>query len=827
DGAIQLLDAAYGIDLTFQAPQNNFKHFLSLLPHAYTADYAEVEATGQLDLSGFVKGTLDLDRGTYPAFGIDLGIQNGAFQYPDLPLGIQDIATRTKINSPSSDFDQITVDVPQFKLKLGDHPFEGRFKLQTPISDPDIDTQIKGLIDLAEFSKAFPMEEIGELSGRINTDLTAVARLSDVDGGNYEDVNMAGKIQVDGFNYQAPDLPKVVVRTLDLDFNPRRVVVDNLDLKMGNSDLRGSGSIDNILAYFSPDKTMRGDFKMRSQFFDSNEWLEDGAEGDEPSVAETTATTATTEETTAEETAVFDRFDFRLDAEIDRLLYDIYEIRESALVGRVTPSEANIDRFRMLLGPSDLAGSGRITNIFNYLYGNGTLGGQIALRSKLFDLNPFMEEGEGGEAEAKAIAEEENLEPFIVPENIDLTIYADVDRVLYTDLTLRDLEGTLKVADQAIRFEYCEARTLGGLMRIDGGYDTKDPNKPGFDLQYAIKRFDFQETFKKFNTFAQLAPIAKFIEGTFSSRMSFAGTLDENLSPVFDDINADGFLQTINGVVRNFAPLEKIGNQLNIDLFRKFEIKDTKNWFEIKDGKVVVKEFPLQQQGIDMLIGGSHGPNQDMDYQIKAKIPRELLDKAGIGQAADKGLNFLKSEAGKVGLNIDVGEFINVLINLTGNMEDPKVKFKVLGAGGEKSLVEQAKEEVKAIAEEKVEEVKEEVVEKVEEQKEDLKAKMDAEIKGIMDAAEKQAQRIRDGGKQAADEVRKQAKQQSDKLIKEAGSNALKKRLAEATAKKIRQKADKEATKLEQEANQKADQVMSKARQQADQVAITLAHLIG
>ena len=82
-----------------------------------------------------------------PAFGIDLGIKDGEFKYPSLPLSVNEINTDIAIKSASADFDKMTVDVTKFHVKIGKNPFDAMLKLRTPISDPDIDTKIKGKIN--------------------------------------------------------------------------------------------------------------------------------------------------------------------------------------------------------------------------------------------------------------------------------------------------------------------------------------------------------------------------------------------------------------------------------------------------------------------------------------------------------------------------------------------------------------------------------------------------------------------------------------------------------------------------------------------------------
>jgi len=264
-----------------------------------------------------------------------------------------------------------------------------------------------------------------------------------------------------------------------------------------------------------------------------------------------------------------------------------------------------------------------------------------------------------------------------------------------------------------------------------------------------------------------------------------------------------------------------IGNQLNIDLFKKLEIKDTKNWFEIKNGQVEVKEFKLEQQGIDMLIGGTHSFTQNMDYKIKAKIPRELLRKSGVGQAADKGLDFLNKQAGKFGVNIAQGDFIDMDINILGSIASPKIKIKPTGSGG-KSFKETAVDQIIDLKDKAIDEAKDKIKEETDKVKTDFVAKMNKEIdavnkqlnpriKKLEEDADAQVESLRKSKQKEIDKVKSEAYRQADLLVENAGNNLFKKKAAEIAAKKAKKVADKIAA----DSSSKIDGQVLKTRETA------------
>ncbi|MBK7873289.1 MAG: hypothetical protein IPJ74_22760 [Saprospiraceae bacterium] len=319
DGFVQLVDSVNtAMDLTFSTPQNSFKNLLSMIPNAYIAGYENVKADGKFDLGGWVKGTYNGDLEQYPAFQINLGVDNANVKYPDLPLGITNINTKVNVNSPSSNFDDMVVNVPNFAMKLGSNPIKAIFNLKTPISDPDIDTKIDGVLNLKELSQAFPMEGVNDLNGVIAANIEAKTRLSYIENQEYERVNMNGVAEITNLTYKDAIYPAIRINNAKAAFTPQNVRVDNFDAKLGKSDIKANGRVDNILAYFSPKKTMKGSFTVRSNYFDANEWMpqEDASQPALPAAEES-----------AEEIEIFDRFDFTLDATLGEIVYDTYNIK--------------------------------------------------------------------------------------------------------------------------------------------------------------------------------------------------------------------------------------------------------------------------------------------------------------------------------------------------------------------------------------------------------------------------------------------------------------------------------------------------------------------
>ncbi|HLP95345.1 MAG TPA: AsmA-like C-terminal region-containing protein [Saprospiraceae bacterium] len=740
DGWVHMPETSEDIrmDLKFGTPANTFKSLLSIIPGAYTQDFKDVQANGTIQFAGFAKGTYN--EKTYPAFRLDFKVGNADFKYPSLPLGVSNINVDASIALPTSRLNDLTVNIPKFGLKVGSNPLEGYFNLKTPESDPTVDMKLKGTLNLGELSKAFPVEGVQELAGIIESNMTVKAAMSQIDQGKYDQVDMAGTFGMRGITYKSADMPAVKINALQTSITPQRVDISTFDAKLGKSDLRASGSIDNLLAYFSTNKTMRGNLNFSSAYFDANEWME-------PEPADGSVVPNDVEDPASEE-AVFDRWDFTVDGKIGKLIYDTYDISNLTAAGHFTPNKMDISNFGLKLGgSSDLSGNGQILNAWNYLFDNQTVTGVVNLNSTYFDLNQFMTEPATAATPAQgatpAAPAAEEIIP--VPENMDMTLNANFGKIKYTTYDLNNLSGKVIVKNSVAKLYDCTADVIGGQIALTGDYNTQNLAKPSFNMDIAMQNMGFRDAFQTFATVKTLAPVAQLIDGKFNTSLSMSGILGKDMMPDFSTLSAAGFLETISAIFNNFKPMNAIGDKLNVAALKQLELKNTKNWFEIKDGKVTVKPFNTQVKDVAMQIGGSHGINSDMDYQVLTKVPRKSL-----GSAANSGLDLLTKEASKVGVSLAQGEFINVRFDLTGTMFNPKVAMKVLGSDGQSTIQETATSAATALvdkAKDSLTNVATREIDKAKKQAEEAAQKAADSLKRV---AERKAQEVADKATQEA-----------------------------------------------------------------------------
>ncbi|MFO7978421.1 MAG: AsmA-like C-terminal region-containing protein, partial [Bacteroidales bacterium] len=341
DGMIGMPDDDIQMDFTFGAPESQFRHFLSLIPAVYATDFEQLTTSGTLQLEGFVKGIYNDDQ--VPAFGIDLVVDEGMFQYPDLPAAVADVNIVASISNPGQDIDLTVIDVPVFTMNMGGQPFEARLNLATPVSDPQIDAMVSGMIDLGQVYTFYPLGEEVTLSGVINSDLEARGRLSALETEQYQDFYAEGSLLVNDLEYVSPDFAQgVQVAVADFQFSPRFLALRAFEMRMGDSDLSATGRIDNMLGYLLDDQLLTGTFQARSDFFNLNQLME-----------ETPQDTVADEPMELSVIQVPENIDFSLDTDFERILFGDLNIRDAS--GRIHVVDQQVllqDMLMHLLGGS-------------------------------------------------------------------------------------------------------------------------------------------------------------------------------------------------------------------------------------------------------------------------------------------------------------------------------------------------------------------------------------------------------------------------------------------------------------------------------------------
>jgi hypothetical protein len=345
------------------------------------------------------------------------------------------------------------------------------------------------------------------------------------------------------------------------------------------------------------------------------------------------------------------------------------------------------------VGSSDIAASGTISNYMGYLFTPGQpLRGNLNVNSRRFNMNEWMVD----EVTAKPTATAKTTAPakaqgvLQIPKYFDLTLNSNVDQVVYDNLKLDDVKGTVVVRDETVRLDGLAFNTLGGNFATTGSYSSKDLQHPKFDLGLNIKNLNFQNAFQAFNSVKTLVPLAANIEGIFSTNFNVSGEMGPDMMPVYSSLTGKGLFEVVRAVVSGSEVLNKISSLTQFQELKSFVVENKGVATEVLNGNFIVKPFDVNVGQIKMTVGGSNNVNGNLEYVTALDVPTGKL-----GNQLNARLTSLTGVD-----NLQGTDRVTLGLSIGGTIKDPQVK---LTSGDVKA---QAKNLVQNIVEAKVTDAK-------------------------------------------------------------------------------------------------------------------------
>ncbi len=331
------------------------------------------------------------------------------------------------------------------------------------------------------------------------------------------------------------------------------------------------------------------------------------------------------------------------------------------------PNQIKLNAFDANTGDSDIQLTGALDNFYGFMFKKQVLKGNFNMNSNKLVVSDFM-------APTTATTEEgkKTTEAVKIPSFLDCSLTAKANTVVYDNLNLKDVSGNLIIKDETIALNNLKMGVFGGQIGLTGTVSTKG-NTPKFNMNLGLNSVSVAESFSQLDMLKSIAPIANTISGKLNSTINLSGDLTNDMTPNLKTISGDLLGQLIESKVNasNSELLTALGSNVKFIDVSKLNLNDVKASLSFKDGKVAVKPFNLKYQDINMQIGGTHGFDQTMDYNVKFDVPAKYLGTEVNNLIA----KLTPADAAKI-------ENIPVNALLGGNFSSPKVTTDMKQATG-------------------------------------------------------------------------------------------------------------------------------------------------
>ncbi|KAA9332971.1 AsmA family protein [Hymenobacter busanensis] len=625
DGDIGLPNATdITYDLTFKALETDFKNILSLVPGVFTDKFKNIETSGKVAFSGYAKGVQNDVQ--MPGYGVNLQIKNGMFHYPDLPQAARNINVDMVVDNPSGFTNNVKVNVKQFHLDLGKNPIDGNVAIDG-LEPMKVDGRVKANVDLAEMMKVYPVQDL-ILRGQLFVDATAKGTYSKTQmpvtraamrltsgyvkskqfPAPIENLTLNGTVTntTGQVNDTRIDIPQFRM-LLDGEPLEGRVAAQNINKPVFDANIKGIIDLTKITKIF-PLEGMTVTGRLNGNIAAKGKMADIEAGRYQSVVASGTVNA-------------------------QNVTYKSADLPQGVKVTQATATFNNdqivLQNMTGFAGTSDIAASGTISNYMGYLFTPGqSLRGTVNVNSRRFNVNEWMVEGPtgqpsaGAKTAAKAPATPTAADGVLeIPKFFDLNLNANVGQVVYDNLKLDNLKGTLAVKDQAVSLNGLTFNTLGGNFATTGSYNSRDLAHPKFNLGLNIKNLDFQNAFASFNSVKKLLPLASQVEGIFGTNFNVSGEMGQDMMPVYSTLTGKGVFEVVRAAVGASPGLAKISNLTQLQELKSFVVNNKDVAAEMLNGNFIVKPFDFTVGQIKSTLGGSSNIGGGMEYVMALDVP--------------------------------------------------------------------------------------------------------------------------------------------------------------------------------------------------------------
>lgn len=546
DGFVQINEKNQEIDINFKTPSSDFKNFLGLIPETYTKSIAGVSTTGNFSVEGKVNGIIDDKH--IPKLDISMKSNNASFKYPELPKSVQNINIDAQIKNTTGKTENTFVTINGLSFKIDQDTFSGKGNIYNLTTNPKVNASLKGVLNLANINKAYPIDLENELSGILKADLRTEFDMNAIENNTLSRIKNNGKMEVSNFVFSSEDVVNPFhIKNTEVNFTPGTITLSKFDATSGKSDLKATGTIKNLLGFLLSDKKLQGNFKVDSNAFYVSDFMQENPESTEKK----------------EETSKKD-----------------------------TPTEA-----------------------------------------------------------------------LKIPAFLDCAVSANAKTVYYDNLTLQNVKGTLLLKDEKAILQNMNAGIFNGQIALNGEVNTQK-KQPTFDMKLGIKSFDIAQSFTGLDLLQSLSPIAGAMSGKLNSDIDLTGSLNGDFTPNLASISGKALAELLTTSInpQKTKALSLLNNKLSFIDLSKLDLSDIKTYLSFKDGQVVVKPFDLKYKDIGITVGGSHGFDKTMNYNVTLNVPAKYLGNEAQG--------LLSKLSAKDQQNITVP----ITASIAGNMTNPSVK---------------------------------------------------------------------------------------------------------------------------------------------------------
>jgi hypothetical protein len=329
-----------------------------------------------------------------------------------------------------------------------------------------------------------------------------------------------------------------------------------------------------------------------------------------------------------------------------------YPVKVPALAMDFTPRRFNVERARVVLNESDFSLSGTVNNILQYARKESQLQAEFNFTSPVTNVSQLLaltsgigseqpEAENGGKAEvtpsgargpnpdavrltqatapaAPAPAIDEFTGPYMVPLGIDITLHADIKKMLWEgDPLFSNIKGDVQIKDGEMfispELSFNSPITNGS---IEFRYSTPHKNNLFARVALHLNDIEMQELVSKIPDLDELMPMLRGFNGQGEFHCAAEGYMDSTYRFKKSTLLGAGSIAATNLTLRDEELFRKIAFLLKYKEEGTIKVDSLRAEFSVFRDQIEIFPFLLKVDRYGAVISGNHNLKQEFNYNI-------------------------------------------------------------------------------------------------------------------------------------------------------------------------------------------------------------------
>ena len=252
--------------------------------------------------------------------------------------------------------------------------------------------------------------------------------------------------------------------------------------------------------------------------------------------------------------------------------------------------------------------------------------------------------------------------------NMEGNLDVQMDKFIFRKMEFDQVSGNLQVSPGVIQCNNIQSKAMGGDIRLNGRVVFGDNQSMNLIYDVSALGLSIPSIFDECENFGQTVLTNKHLKGTLDASVSLNAIWDNYTTLNQDKLSALVEFTLKDGELVKFEPLKAAARFIRVSELEDIKFASIHNTIKIGNGRIEIPDFEIESSALNLIFGGTHFLNNDIDYRLKINLHKLLAQKF------NRKLNDIQY------MEDDPYEGLNLYLKMKGTLSNPQIKYDKVSA---------------------------------------------------------------------------------------------------------------------------------------------------